>query len=76
MYCQYTECRIPGWATSTFRLVCAWCSKRVGQARFPAAPRAFFFSRFRSEKKWLSRVKKLKAFSILTKEMIKKTMHM
>ena len=22
MYCQYTECRIPGWATSTFRLAC------------------------------------------------------
>ena len=36
----------------------------MGQARFPAGPRAFVFSRFQSEKKGLSRVKKLKAFSL------------
>ena len=36
----------------------------------------FFSVGFGVKKKGLSRVKKLKAFSILTKEMIKKTMHM
>ena len=41
-----------------------WCSRLVVQARFPTGPRAFFFSRFQSEKKGLSRVKKLKAFSL------------
>ena len=40
MYCQYTECRIPGWATSTFRLVCGalneWArlDSRLGQELF------------------------------------------
>ena len=75
MYCQYTECRIPGWATSTFRLVCGalneWArlDSRLGHE-------LFFSVGFGVKKKGLGRVKKLKAFSILTKEMIKKTMHM
>ena len=36
----------------------------MGLARFPAGPGAFFFSRFQSVKKGLSRVKELKAFSL------------
>ena len=36
----------------------------MGQAGLPFVPRAFFFSRFQSEKKGLSRVKELKAFSL------------
>ena len=76
MYCQYTECRIPGWATSTFRLVCGalneWArlDSRLGHE-------LFFSVGFGVKKRRIKyRVKKLKTFSILTKEMIKKTMHM
>ena len=41
-----------------------WCSKLVGQARFPAGPRAIFSVGFRVKKKGLSSVKKLKTFSL------------
>ena len=41
-----------------------WCSESASQARFSAGPRALFFSRFQSEKKGLSRVKKRNAFSL------------
>ena len=51
MGCQYTECRIPGWTTSTFKLVCGALNECMARLDSRLGHELFFSVGFGVKKK-------------------------